>query len=228
MQRPVYLLRIKRKGLHASYHDCESCRSIFGGYVPRSKADEVNAGDNGTHARSGNAEVTPVVALDEIDLKLLGFLLEDARRSQRALARAIGMSPPAIADRVARLEASGVIKGYHADLNYAALDRPMTVIVGVVTERSDTQRSLAKRLIEVPEVERVDIVTGSSDLQVRLRVRDQTHLSEVLFESLLSTSAIRHTETFLALSTVEPDTFGGRLLQSLSDDMARRSVAGED
>lgn len=228
MQRPVYLLRIKRKGLHASYHDCESCRSIFGGYVPRSKADEVNAGDTGTHARSGNAEVTPVVALDEIDLKLLGFLLDDARRSQRALARAIGMSPPAIADRVARLEASGVIKGYHADLNYAALDRPMTVIVGVVTERSDTQRSLAKRLIEVPEVERVDIVTGSSDLQVRLRVRDQTHLSEVLFESLLSTSAIRHTETFLALSTVEPDTFGGRLLQSLSDDMARRSVAGED
>jgi DNA-binding Lrp family transcriptional regulator len=197
--------------------------------VPRSKADEVNAGDTGAHARSGNAEVTPVVALDEIDLKLLGFLLEDARLSQRALARAIGMSPPAIADRVARLEASGVIKGYHADLNYAALNRPMTVIVGVVTERSDTQRSLAKRLIEVPEVERVDIVTGSSDLQVRLRVRDQTHLSEVLFESLLSTSAIRHTETFLALSTVEPDTYGGRLLQSLSDDMARRSsVAAED
>jgi Lrp/AsnC family leucine-responsive transcriptional regulator len=201
---------------------------IEGVRVPRSKKDEVKAVESGARARSGNAEVAPAIVLDEIDLKLLGFLLEDARLSQRAMARAIGMSPPAIADRVARLEASGVIKGYHADLNYAALNRPMTVLVGVVTDRSDTQRSLADRLVEVPEVERVDIVTGSSDLQVRLRVRDQTHLSEVLFESLLATPDIRHTETFLALATVEPDTFGGRLLQSLSDDLARRSATNED
>lgn len=157
--------------------------------------------------------------LDEIDLEILGYLVRDARLSQRALARAVGMSPPAVADRIARLEAAGVIEGYRAAVNFAALGRAMTVIVGVVSNRSATQRELARSLAEIPEVERVDIVTGTTDLQVRLHVRDQQHLNDVLFDSLLASTEIRHTETYLALSTFQPDNFSYRLLQHVAAEL---------
>ncbi len=55
---------------------------------------------------------TPKAEVDELDLALLRALAVDARQSQRALARAIEMSPPAVADRLARLERTGAIRGY--------------------------------------------------------------------------------------------------------------------
>lgn len=165
----------------------------------------------------------PRVRLDEVDRKILHYLVEDARVSQRALARAVGMSAPSVADRISRLEAAGVIRGYHAELDHAALERPMTVVIEVTSERSSTQPELAKRLVEMPEVERVDVVTGSADLVLRLRVRDQAHLNEVLFNNLLLTSTdIRHTETYLCLSTEEPASFDGRLLDTLSAEAGAR------
>ena len=173
--------------------------------------------------RSARAAGSPYPRLDEIDLEILGYLVSDARLSQRALARAVQMSPPAVAERIARMEAAGVIEGYHASVNFAALGRPMTVIVGVRSERSAAQRELAASLVNIPEVERVDIVTGATDLQVRLHVKDQAHLNDVLFNSLLASTEIRHTETYLALSTAEPDDFSGRLLQHVAEELEARS-----
>jgi Lrp/AsnC family leucine-responsive transcriptional regulator len=170
----------------------------------------------------------PRFRLDDVDLKILSYLVEDARISQRAIARAVGMSAPSVADRINRLEAAGVIQGYHATLNYGALERPMTVVIEVQSERSSTQPELAKRLVEMPEVERVDIVTGSTDLQLRLRVRDQAHLNEVLFNNLLLASTdIRHTETYLCLTTEQPDSFDGRLLDTLAQERAAQADGDE-
>ena len=166
---------------------------------------------------------TALARIDNVDLEILGYLVRNARLSQRALARAIGMSPPAVADRIARLEAAGVIQGYRAAVNFAALGRAMTVIVEVVSEHSAMQRQLASNLAEIPEVERVDIVTGSTDLQVRLHVRDQKHLNDVLFDSLLASPEIRHTQTYLALSTVEPENFSHRLLQEVAEEIVDRN-----
>ena len=63
------------------------------------------------------APSSPKVEVDELDLALLRALATDARQSQRALARAVEMSPPAVADRLARLERSGAIRGYRVDID---------------------------------------------------------------------------------------------------------------
>ena len=63
------------------------------------------------------AEPSPPVALDVTDLRMLLLLSEDARISQRSLARELGMSAPAVADRLARLLRQGVITGYGVRLN---------------------------------------------------------------------------------------------------------------
>jgi Lrp/AsnC family transcriptional regulator, leucine-responsive regulatory protein len=153
--------------------------------------------------------------LDETDVRILEYLAEDARLSQRAIARAVGMSPPAVADRISRLETLGVIQGYRAQIDYALLGRTLTVVVGITSERSDNQRELAQKVLAIPEVEGVDLVTGEDDLRVRLRVRDQPHLNEVYFERLLTLPGIRHTETTLVLYGFTPDNFAKQVLNSL-------------
>src|SRR5258708_28746747 len=70
---------------------------------------------------------TPKAEVDELDLTLLRALAADARQSQRALARAVGMSPPAIADRLSRLERAGAIRGYPVAIDWAALGYPVVV-----------------------------------------------------------------------------------------------------
>ena len=77
------------------------------------------------------APFTPPVEVDDLDLALLRALATDARQSQRSLARQIEMSPPAVADRLARLERSGVIRGYQVDIDWAALGFPVVVYLAV-------------------------------------------------------------------------------------------------
>lgn len=168
---------------------------------------------------------TPRPRLDQIDLELLKCLAADARLSQRALGRAVNMSAPAVSDRIARLEELGIIQGYRAVVNHALLDRPMTVIIGVSSERSVEQRELAQTILQIPEVEMVELVTGSADLQVRMRLRDQAHLNEVFFDRLLSLPGIRHTHTALAMLSFEPDNFLLNVLDSLPDTRQADGVA---
>jgi Lrp/AsnC family leucine-responsive transcriptional regulator len=162
----------------------------------------------------------PRPRLDQTDIEILKYLVKDARISQRALAREIGMSPPAIADRIARLEADGVIQGYGASIDLTRLGLELTVLVGIIAEASKGQRELAQDLLAIPEVEQVEIVTGSPDLRIRLRVRDQAHLNEVFFDHMLALPGIRHTDSSLALYTYRPANFALRALASLFDSAA--------
>jgi Lrp/AsnC family leucine-responsive transcriptional regulator len=163
--------------------------------------------------------------LDSTDIEILGHLARDARLSQRAIARAIGVSAPMVADRINRMEVLGVIEGYRVRINFSLLDRGLTLVVGVTSERSRDQRELAQALLEIPEVERVDIATGPVDLQVRLNVRDQAHFNDVYFNQILAFSGIRHTDTALVLNSYEPANFTQQILASLPQAVAHERLA---
>ena len=93
---------------------------------------------NGCRALTG-ATSTTRPPLDDHDVAILRLLVRDARMSQRRIAREVGMSAPAVADRIARLERTGVIRGYRADLDRAALGFGMVVYVGVVAVQGQDQ-----------------------------------------------------------------------------------------
>jgi Lrp/AsnC family transcriptional regulator, leucine-responsive regulatory protein len=114
------------------------------------------------------------VEVDDLDLTLLRALADDARQSQRALARAVGMSPPAIADRLARLERLGAIRGYRVDLDWAALGYPVVVYLAVTAGPGMDLSEIIRAIRELPEAQDMSVVTGGLDLLVRLRVRDHT------------------------------------------------------
>lgn len=153
------------------------------------------------------ARPTPPVALDEVDVALLRLLAADARLSQRALARELGMSPPAIGERLARLERTGVVRGYTVKLDWGALGYPVTVFLAVTAAQGYELGQVIQALRELPEVEDVTVVTGGIDLLARLRVRDHTHLRELLLAHVWQISGVQRTETFLGLAEMQPKDF---------------------
>lgn len=177
---------------------------------------------------SGLAEVmakpSPPVRLDAIDLRLLRLLVADARISQRALAREMHMSPPAIGERIARLERSGVVRGYTVDIDWGALGFATQVYLAV-TANTD-RASILTALHEIPEVEDLAVVTGSMDLLARVRVRDHAHLRQLLFERIWRIDGVERTETFLSLAEMPAKDYAGGLLAAMDDDDATLGEAG--
>jgi Lrp/AsnC family transcriptional regulator, leucine-responsive regulatory protein len=164
------------------------------------------------------APAVPVVTVDDLDLALLRALATDGRQSQRSLAKAVGLSAPAVADRLARLERSGVIRGYRADIDWAALGVGVVVYLAVTAGAGMDLSEIIGEIRVLPEAETMSVVTGSLDLLVRLRVRDHDHLRELLLTKIFQIAGVQRTETFLSLGDVEPDNFSAALL----DQMTRR------
>lgn len=164
-------------------------------------------------------------ALDATDLRLLLLLSEDARISQRSLARELGMSPPAVADRLARLHRQGVITGYGVRLNWSALGYPTIVYLTVTAMHGHEQGTIMARLAALPEVEEVMLVTGDIDMLVRVRVRDHTHLRDLLINSVWQIDGIQRTETSLSIAEMKPKNTASELL---ADMIARATGPATD
>src|SRR5580658_102168 len=158
----------------------------------------------------------PKVEVDELDLALLRALATDARQSQRALARTVEMSPPAVADRLARLERNGAIRGYRVEVDWAALGYPVVVYLAVTAGPGMDLSEIARSIRALPEAQDMSVVTGAFDLLVRLRVRDHTHLRELLLNTIFQIPGVQRTETFLSLADAEPENFAEGLLDQMS------------
>lgn len=171
-------------------------------------------------------QVRSTPPLDASDVAILRLLADDARISHRRLAREIGMSAPAVTDRVARLERAGVIRGYRVELDRAALGFGLVVYVGVVAVQGADQRDVVAALRELPEVEDVHVVTGPKDLLVRLRLRDHEHLRDVLFDRIWSLPGVDRTETYISLGQMEAKDVDDALLRLLPGAAGPRRGGG--
>jgi Lrp/AsnC family transcriptional regulator, leucine-responsive regulatory protein len=161
---------------------------------------------------------TSPTALDELDLALLDALAADARLSKRALARIVGMSPPAVADRIERLERAGIIRGYRVDIDWAALGYPVVVYLAVTAGPGVELDKIITAIGHLPEALDMCVVTGSLDLLVRLRVRDHMHLRSLLLTQIFTIPGVQRTETFLSLADIESPNAAAALLGQLRAD----------
>jgi len=117
--------------------------------------------------------------LDETNVRLLSELQADARLSLAELGRRVGLSSPAVAERVARLEEAGVIRGYRADLDPRALGYALSVVIRIRPAPREL-RKVADVARETPEIVQCDRVTGEDCYVMRAHVRDVEHLEEVI------------------------------------------------
>lgn len=153
------------------------------------------------------------VPLDDVDLALLRLLATDARASQRGLARELGMSAPAIGERIARLERTGVIRGYSVVLDWGAAGFPVVIYLAITAAQGHDLGPVMASVGQLPEVENVTVVTGELDLLARLRVRDYAHLRTVLLEKVWQISGVQRTETYLSIAEGPPKNFVSQLVE---------------
>lgn len=122
------------------------------------------------------------MALDSYDTRILAELQADARLSLAELGRRVHLSQPAVAERVRKLESSGVITGYRATVNLGALGYGIRALVRV--GRSDYARML-KLIADTPEVVNAWNITGETSWELEIAVTDVAHLDAVVSQFCL-------------------------------------------
>jgi Lrp/AsnC family transcriptional regulator, leucine-responsive regulatory protein len=138
-----------------------------------------------------------VLELDAIAWKIIESLQHNARLSFAELGRKIGLSTPAVAERVRRLEEAGVITGYHAALDMARLGVPIRVLVRLTIHGGDLQVSRTVTAIkEMSEVSRCHRITGAESFVIEADVVSIRHLEALI--DRLSTLGATSTSTVLS------------------------------
>ncbi|GAB4575021.1 MAG: Lrp/AsnC family transcriptional regulator [Anaerolineae bacterium] len=117
--------------------------------------------------------------LDAVGWRILRALQENARISFAELGRQVGLSSPAVAERVRKLEDAGIITGYHAAIDLARIGQPITaiVLVGNPGDRSDQVTALVARMPEILECHRI---TGNDSFVMKVAVASVEHLEQVI------------------------------------------------
>jgi Lrp/AsnC family transcriptional regulator, leucine-responsive regulatory protein len=141
--------------------------------------------------------------IDDQDLRILGILQENARETQAEIARAVGMAPSAVLERVRKLEARGIIRGYVAEIDPRAVEQGMLAFVAVRSAEGPSDDHVAKTLAAYPEVLEVHHVAGEDCYLVKIRARDPEHLGAMLRTRIGRIPGVRSTRTTIVLETVK-------------------------
>lgn len=145
--------------------------------------------------------------LDRTDRRILAVLQEDGRISAVDLAERIGLSPTATGERLRRLQKEGVIEGFSARLNPAAVGLGLLVFVEVSLDKTtpDVFERFAEAVRRAPEVLECHMVAGGFDYLVKTRVSDMSAYRRFLGEGLLALPGVRETRTYAVMEEVKTD-----------------------
>jgi len=138
--------------------------------------------------------------VDAIDRQLIDLLRENARSSFAELARTVGLSAPAVHDRVNKLESAGVIRGYRAEIAPEAIGLTVTAVIGIVQDSSGDTDGILEALQEHKEIESCYFMAGEESFLLKVRVSAISELERLIVD-LNRTNGVARTRTAIALST---------------------------
>lgn len=138
--------------------------------------------------------------MDAIDLRLLDLLRNNARLSYAELARQVGLSAPSVHERVGKLEASGVIRAYRAEVEPEAIGLGVTALIGVVEDSGVETEDVLAAFRQMPEIESCYFTAGVESFLLKARVGTIAQLEELIMR-LNRTPGVASTRTTVALST---------------------------
>jgi DNA-binding Lrp family transcriptional regulator len=137
--------------------------------------------------------------IDQSDRRLLAELQSDARRTNKALAAAVGLAPSTTLARIRDLEERGAIRGYHADVDPAALGRNVEALISVrlSPKTGDLVGRLVDGLLQLDAVVAVTLLTGPYDLLVHVSVADITELRALVLDHIAGFDGVVDEQTMI-------------------------------
>jgi DNA-binding Lrp family transcriptional regulator len=137
------------------------------------------------------------VMLDRIDFDIIRLLQRNARLSNKQVAAAVKLAPSTCHERIKNLQASGVIRGAHAEVDMRAIGLSLEVLAFI--KLANYERSAINKFMDdmasIPEVRRVFLVNGRYDVVVLMTVKDIDHLRNLGFDRITSLSMVVNIET---------------------------------
>ena len=135
--------------------------------------------------------------LDRTDRAIIGLLQKDARLTNKELAARVGIAQSTCSERVRRLERTGVLQGFHADVDLAVLGVGLQAMIAVQLQRHErTQVDRIRAYAEsLPEVVAFYHMAGSDDFLVHVVVRDSDHLRDIAMGAFTAQPEVTHIET---------------------------------
>jgi DNA-binding Lrp family transcriptional regulator len=169
------------------------------------------AGTSSESASSGGQpnRVRADLDLDDIDRHIVYELARDARIANNALAERVGIAPSTCLGRVRSLRERGVIRGYHADVDPAALGRPLQAMIAVRLQSHARSRirGFVAGVAGLPEVLNVFFLAGKDDFLLHVAAASTAALRDFV-ETLSSNGDVSYTETSLIFEHIRADAVG--------------------
>jgi Lrp/AsnC family leucine-responsive transcriptional regulator len=137
---------------------------------------------------------------DETDLGILALLQDDCRVPLARIGEAVGLSAPAVLERIKKLEAAGVIVGYHALLDGRRLGLDITAFIGVIVSHPKLIGGFEEQVKRLDDVLECHHVTGEYSLLLKIKTENTSSL-ERLISQIRSLDGVARTETMVVLST---------------------------
>ena len=141
-----------------------------------------------------------VIKLDQVDRDILNILQTDGRSSASHIAEEISMSIPAVADRIKKLQESGVIRGFTTLLNHRKVGLDISAFVTVISESSSYYSDVVRMANKTPEIVQCFTTTGNGS-HVLLAVTENTTSLEKLLRIIQGWPGVMRTETQMVLSS---------------------------
>ncbi len=138
--------------------------------------------------------------LDEIDITILSILQHHGRRHLAEIAKEVDLSPPAVMERVKKLESRGIIKGYHALLDAKALGKDIVAFIGVSVGHQRYITAFASHMVRQHDVLECHHVTGEESFILKVKTANTDSLERFLGE-IRSMEGVTRTVTKVVLST---------------------------
>ena len=140
--------------------------------------------------------------INEIDMKILNILRENARISNADIARMMNMEPSAVLERVRKLESNGYVSGYETRLDYKKLGLKLTAFIELLTSETIGSTDIGYKLAKLPFIQEIYSVSGDYCYLIKVRVADSDALAELLSQ-MGQIKGIKSSKTTLVLKPVK-------------------------
>ena len=157
--------------------------------------------------------------LDRVDARILEILQRDGRRTYAEVGAEVGISGPSAHERIKKLEGRGVITGYAATVDPAAVGRGVLAFTWITQSPGTTATDLTGDFARIPEIEECHHIAGEADYLLKVRARDTRDLERILHR-VQSTRHVFTTETDVVFSSA----FERRPIRLLAEGDAEREM----
>jgi Lrp/AsnC family transcriptional regulator, regulator for asnA, asnC and gidA len=137
--------------------------------------------------------------IDNIDLKILSLLSEDAKIPYTEIAKKVYVSGGTVHVRMRKMEEMGIVKGTTLNMDYSKLGYDITAFLGIYLEKSSLYDQVTSELKQIPEVVKIHYTTGNYSVFCKIHCKDTKHLREVLHDKIQKVDGIERTETLISL-----------------------------